>query len=225
MSRTVRPLTDQEMAFLVEHLDQLSTVGIANRLRRCYFTIHKAVKRVREHGWATALHWNTCTECSLPVASGPMERTCHIHCERVRIVRTSRESRRRRPGQSTEHVRRWRQEHPAEAAQLGIRSRETEKAKRQEWSDCQWAPVLNRVHEADRRDQETTREEASSSDAVWTEAEDQYVIDHMGTPAREVALELGRTLWAVRTRRVYLRHKLGIEDTYWSINARKGERI
>jgi hypothetical protein len=36
----------------------------------------------------------------------------------------------------------------------------------------------------------------------------QYILEHAKTPAREVALALGRTLWAVRGRRVHLRREL-----------------
>lgn len=62
-----------------------------------------------------------------------------------------------------------------------------------------------KVHAADQRDYPLTLDEATNSGDRWSADDDAYVLDHLRDPAREVALELGRTLWAVRNRRVTLR--------------------
>ena len=48
---------------------------------------------------------------------------------------------------------------------------------------------------------------ANNAGAAWANDEDAYLIAHPGEPARETALKLGRTLWAIKTRRTELRKR------------------
>lgn len=173
----------------------------------------KAVQRIKR-GLACPLTWLPCTECGGLVA-GPRGRTVHPTCERLRVVRWARERRRQRPGQSTPYVARYRKLQPEAARQL----REREKAKlRDQWPDLP-RPVreasLSKVHQADLRDYAVTLPHATASGDPWTEEEDQAIIDGLKRPAREIALELGRTLWSVRNRRVRLR-RLGLLPDAWA---------
>lgn len=87
--------------------------------------------------------------------------------------------------------------------------READKAKRREkWPELpakERQASLTKVHEADARDYLITADLAASSGMPWTTEEDQYVLEHLREPARGVAITLGRSLWAVRNRRVRLR--------------------
>jgi DNA-directed RNA polymerase specialized sigma24 family protein len=55
-----------------------------------------------------------------------------------------------------------------------------------------------------------TVQAATNRDAPWTEDEDRVILERAGNPAYEVALALGRTLWAVRHRRSRLRKREGL---------------
>ena len=57
----------------------------------------------------------------------------------------------------------------------------------------------------DRREHDRTCHVAERLYDAWTDDDDRYVLDHLHDSAREVALVLGRTTWAVRRRRWYLR--------------------
>jgi hypothetical protein len=68
--------------------------------------------------------------------------------------------------------------------------------------------LLERWHEADRRDSGLTREVAEQRGEMWTADDEGYLLEHRSMPAREVALALERTLWAVRNRRSKLLRSL-----------------
>jgi len=187
---------------------------LARRLGRPYFTVNKAVHRVREAGgWYTRLVWIDCIECGQPLLSrsdgGRGHRTAHPDCERARIARWARERRELHPGLSTPYVRKWKAEHPDELA--AIREREKEQARAQ-WPSLpeeKRAAMLDKLHESDRRDYPITLELASARGDIWDPDEDQYILEHQHEPARDVALHLERTLWGVRGRKVRLR-KMGL---------------
>lgn len=216
--RHVQRLTDQQMALIVGWLDRddrVTAADLARRLERPYFTIAKAVQRIKERGgWYTTLRWGTCTECGQDLAmSSNFPRTAHVHCETARVIRYSRERRKRQPGQSTKYVAKWRQEHPEEACCL--RRRELEQRK-QQWPALppeKQSAMLDRLHASDERDYPITLETADSRGDPWSPDEDQYILEHWHEPARDVALALGRTLWGVRGQRVQIRRakaKVGV---------------
>jgi len=210
MARVLWPLTLDDLAELASAPPTATSAELARRLGRPYFTVNHALKRLRRAGgWFTPLVWRTCTECGRPVASPRRrpQRRAHVFCRRARTARYSRERRWAGLRRSTPYVRAWRARHPAELAE----ARERDKARmRERWPDLPaeaQAAALDKVHAADRRDYPLTLERAARSGAVWDEDEDRYILDHSKTPAREVALALGRTLWAVRNRRVRLRRQ------------------
>jgi hypothetical protein len=199
-------LSDADLAYIAEHVDH-PVVALARELGRPYFTVHKARQRIARDGWVCALHPLPCAVCGEIVFSsgGHGRRVVHPRCKRARNAMLSRESRRRRPGQSTPYVRTYRQEHPDRAHAL----RETEKARLRERYPSLPAEVrealLDKAHEADQTDYVVTLEQANSSGAAWSAEEDTYLVEHPQEPARDTALRLGRTLWSVRTRRKLLR--------------------
>jgi len=207
MGRWENPLSLEDLTEIIRHTGTLSAAELTRRLGKGYFTVAKAVQRIKR-GLACPLTWVPCSECGGLIA-GPRGRTAHPACERRRVVRWARERRRQRPGQSTPYVARYRREHPDAAREL----REREKAKlRERWPslplDVREA-ALAKVHAADARDYPLTLAQAEMSGAPWAGADDQIILKGMKRPAREVALELGRSLWAVRNRRVQLR-RLGL---------------
>lgn len=207
-----RTLGNDDLAALAFAANNVTTAALARQLDKPYFTVaHARQKLRRDGGWLCRLVWLACTECGQPLASATApKRTAHPWCEASRGARFSRERRSRRaPGSlSTPYVAQWRREHPDRNRAL----REHDKARmRAQWpalSLKEQEALLDRLHAADRRDYPITLNEAAASHQPWTTEEDQYVLAHLRDPAREVALTLGRTLWAVRGRRVRLRRAL-----------------
>ncbi len=192
MTRTFVPLTAAEFA---------------RQIGAPYCTVAKAVQRIRRDGRVCRLEAGSCVACGGPLLTGSMRgRLVHPARTAARNAALQRQYQREGGAQkSTPYVRQWRAEHPEELAA----EREREKLKaREKWPERpeEWrVAMLDKLHAADRRDSVLTCEEAQHSGEPWDADEDQYVLDHMGEPAREVALYLGRTLWAVRGRRVLLR--------------------
>ena len=211
MTREVHPLTPRDMALLVTWLDQeghVTAAELARRLGRPYFTIAKAVQRLRQRGgWYTVLAWGTCSECGrdLPMARDHSPRTAHLHCARKRTLRHQRDSRKRRPGQSTPYVRAWRRHHPDQDAAHRERHRARVRALWPDLPEEEREAALAKVHAADQRDYELTAELAENSGAGWDPDDDRYIVEHWHDPARDLGLALGRSVWSVRNRRVALR--------------------
>ena len=230
MARKLQPLTLEQMALLVTWLDQeghVTAAELARRLARPYFTVQKAVQRLRRRGgWFTAVTWGTCSECGqdLPMPAGHA-RDIHVHCERARRVRYSREARKRRPGQSTPYVRAYREHHP----ELLPLKREQARLRGQRlWDEA--APdereeMLSKLHASDRRDYPATLELAENRGDPWSPDEDQYIIEHWHEPARDVAFALGRTLWAVRGRKVKIRRAKATAGQILPRSNRKDQRL
>ena len=205
-------LTDSDLVVIATAPLGTTAAELARQLGRPYFTVAKAVQRIRD-GWVCRLTWTTCTECGQPLATGlERPRTVHPRCVTARWARYSRERRRAGKNLSTPYVRSWRQRHPEANAAL----REREKAQqREQWHDLpleRQLADLDHLHAADDRDYPITLAQVSRSGAVWTPTEDQFILEHPRMPAREIGLRLGRTLWAVRGRRVLLRKRGSAAD-------------
>ena len=205
-SRKLNPLTAEDLVEIAQLAGQVTAAELARRLGKQYFTVAKALQRLREGRMFCRLVWVACAECGELIA-GPRGRIVHPACERQRNARKNREQRCRHPGQSTPYVARYRWEQPDAARRL----REQEKARRRElWPDLPLTirqAQLAKVHQADARDYPVTLARASARGSRWTADEDTIVLKRLGDAARDVALELGRTLWAVRGRRVRLRSR------------------
>lgn len=207
--RTVTRLSDEELIYIVRVLSEQNTTQIARQLGRSYYTVRKAIQRI-ERGWATRLTWTTCAVCGGPLCHGPARRVVHPWCKRVRVAYLAREKRKRPHTPSTKYVADWRGRNP----DANDRQREQEKKRaaekrRQEWTAEQWKRSLTKAWAADQRDQEATLSHARRTGERWTAAEDEYILATLKVPAREVGKKLGRTLWAVRVRRVRLRRTQG----------------
>ena len=219
MAGTLTFLSDEDLAVIATALltePRPTPTELARRLGRPYFTVAKAVQRLRgPAGWHCPLTEVMCAECGELLLISPQHpRTVHPACEprrRAREARVARAEGRRQP--STPYVAAWRQRNPDRNAEL----REQERARaRERWPDLppdQQRELLGRLHEADARDYELTAAQAGASGLRWSEEDDRYVLEHLDRPAREVALALNRTLWAVRTRRMWLKRRAAVENT------------
>jgi hypothetical protein len=201
-------LSDCDLAYIATNLER-SPLALARELNRPYFTVAAARRRIAQRGWACPLAWESCTECGRAV-SGPdrhPHRTAHVACESARAARLQRQYRKVRPGQSTPYVADWRRRNPERNAEL----REQDKARmRRAWPEVpaeRRVALLDRAHEADQDGYAITLARANSSGALWTDDEDRYILEHPHQPARDIGLKLGRTLWAVRGRRMRLRRQ------------------
>lgn len=162
-------------------------------------------RRFRREGWYTPLGSAPCSGCGQTVY-GPPRAVLHDRCQQDAINARRRE--RRADGQipvSTPYVRRWRQIRPEQAADLREREKAKQRAAYHDLPGSEQAAILARAHQHDQAAYPLTLDAANNRGEVWTPEEDEYVRTHPRMPARDVALKLGRTLWAVRSRRVKLR--------------------
>ncbi len=208
MTRTLHYLGTEDLVEIATAPIEETTAQLAARLGRPYYTVHKARQRLVGEGLATKLKWTTCAVCGEPLCHGPHLRRVHPQCKSAHVAHLARESRKRKPGQSTPYVRRWRKTHQERARELATASRDKcRELRHATYTREDWQPLLDKAHQTDRRDQDLTAELAEESGNLWMPDEDQYVWDHLRDPARDVALYLGRTMWAVRNRRVRLRRQ------------------
>lgn len=215
MTGQLHPLSDADLAAIatsilseVEGASAAATPAqLARSLGSPYFTVAKAVQRIRRNGWTCRLVARPCIVFGLTLLSpsGSRRRLMHPGCTPARAAERQRGYRRGPHTPSTRSVQRWRTEHPDELAA----EREREKARQRErWPERpeeERASMLDRLHRSDWRDAALTRDDAEHSGEPWDAEEDAYVLAHLREPARDVALTLGRTLWAVRNRRARLR--------------------
>lgn len=212
MSRVLTPLTGGQLAEIAFSQTGETTAALAQRIAAPYSTVHKARKRIRDAGgWFCPLTWSDCDICGQPVASGPGSHARVRHAACTREHRRRQAIRRRAEGdpsaRSTPYVAKWRAAHPeADAAR---RERE-QAAKHAAWPTLPSESrnsILARAHAHDDDAQARTRDQARQNWEPWTPEEDALIIGEIHRPAAELALKLGRTLWAVRHRRVTLRKR------------------
>ena len=87
------------------------------------------------------------------------------------------------------------------------------------------AALFARWHATDRRDYQITLEVADQRGEPWDEDDDRYILANMKSPARELALALGRTSYAVYRRRHKLRRWLETKAGRTMRRVRRGERV
>lgn len=201
-------LSDDHLAAIAWADPREPTAALARRIAAPYFTVYKARRRASgPFGWHCPLVLATCAECGQPLLrSRTFQRTTHASCARSRLNRHKREQ--RAHGlipPSTPYVAAWRRRNPERAAELKRRALARVNALWPTLPPEARAASLAALHAADARDQPLTAERATATGTTWTEEEDRMVLARMDDPAREVALALGRTLYAVRHRRVTLR--------------------
>ena len=210
MSRTLTPLTDEQMAILVDLADDHTRAEIAQALSASYFAVHKAVQRVRARDWAVRLVYVACAVCGRPVVSATTARrkVCvSSDCRRLRINARARRRGEDHPGQSTPYVRAWRGRNPGKV--LAARIRETD---RWRGKPHVLTPEQKQRHNAvanrgQKAKNERTRELADNHGQAWSSDDDQYIVDHQIETNTALAYTLGRTAHAVHHRRTFLRKR------------------
>lgn len=203
-------LTDEQMAAIVCAPPELTTVALAVAIDAPYFTVAHARRRVQRQGWVCPLVWTVCVVCGQPLArqrARAGQRSAHPQCEPERKRQLARAYRALRPGLSTPYVREWRQRDPAHLERHRADNRARARRLFADGTPEYRQALLDKVRASDEDAYALTRDAASNGRALWSDDEDWYVWEHLETPARDVALVLGRTLWAVRTRRKLLRRR------------------
>jgi hypothetical protein len=175
-----RPLTDEQLAAIAWADPAETSLALARRLGRHRETVASFRRRLAElGGWGCPLTWSSCEGCGRPPSSGPQRtRRFHPACWAERRKDTVRIWTRNRAR------RWWHARTPAECSAnvAAVRAR------------------TDRAYQA-------TRPRADRHRLPWTEDDDAALTDHHGGTLEEIALALGRTVFAVRDRRVVLRER------------------
>jgi hypothetical protein len=148
----------------------------------------------RAGGWYCELKLPPCTECGEPVI-GPPKRITHPSCIPARKARWVREKRRCVIATAPPDVLEARRERERALASRYFGGLPADRR----------AALFARWHATGQRDYEITLAVADQRGAPWDEDDDRYILANMKQPGRELALALGRTLWAVYRRRRKLR--------------------
>lgn len=129
-------------------------------------------------GAACRIVWKTCAHCGEPLAARRRSQTVHFGCQY----------------QANRH--KARQRYREDVDQLGPVYDRMDRTTQMD--------MLDRLHQATYRDQELTMTRAHRSCCKWTKSEDRLLTTYPDRPARELALLLGRSLYAIRKRRCAL---------------------
>jgi len=200
-------LTDDQMARVAELAEHETVAAIARAIRAPYFTVHKAVQRVRDHGWATNVCYRDCTRCGRRFASqtvNPWD-VCGEACWLERQRERARRRRLAHPGQSTPYVRAWRERNPLKVLAARIRDSDRYRGQSRRLTDEQKRRHSAVAGRGRRAKNEATRELAERLGRVWTADDEQYIVEHPELTNTSIAYELGRTYSAVHGRRTLLR--------------------
>lgn len=211
-------LTDAQLAAIAFADLSEPASAIAERIDRDDATVDRARRRMRQAGgWLCPLVWTDCRVCGQPVCGGVIgaRRTVHAACahERNRDYRRLATPEKRRA--MGEQSRRWVVAHPEQRREIDARRHAKRDAA---MTPAEWAAYFDHLEAVAAADQERTRAEAWNAGQPWTDDEDALLIDNPRVAARDLALRLGRTLWAVKTRRGWLRDH-GLLDA-WPRSAR-----
>lgn len=183
-SRPVRTrITDDQLARIVDASPEIPTTDLARELGVHAHTIYRYRLQLKTlGGLACPIAWKTCAICGGPLAARRVSQRVHVACQPALNAQIGRATYRKT------------------VETLGPLSQRQEPARRRQ--------MIDRLHDGDRRDQALTRDTAIHAATGWTTEEDAYLRDHLEVPARELALDLGRTLYSVRHRKVRLRRQL-----------------
>ncbi len=146
-----------------------------------------------EGGWFCVLKLPPCTECGGPVV-GPPKLMTHQACLPARKARWVREKRQQLKATLSPEALTERRDREREGCKRYYQSLPPE---RQAFLFAKWLTTTLREYQI-------TREAADNHHSRWTEEDELYVLANLGIAAREVALALGRTSYAVYARRQHL---------------------
>jgi hypothetical protein len=211
-------LTDEQLATIAWADPGESVSALAMRIGATYDAVSRTRRSITAAGgWWCRVGRGTCTECGglLLFNAETVPRTVHRGCERARIARYRLTYRAEgRPHAratsyvlSTPRVRAWRQRSPARYAEHLQRRYQR---LRDRWPSLPAeirAASLEGLRERQRQDQALTWSRADRAGQRWGADEDEVVLDRNTEPARELALELGRTVYAIQHRRFLLRQR------------------
>jgi hypothetical protein len=175
------------LAYIADH-PEASAIDVASIFNAAYPAVSKAVHRIREAGgWYSQLVWTTCRECGedLAVPAKGRHRVVHKACEGSRRNREKDVYGRKHPDKVKGWKLKWKELHP----ELEV-------------------PRLTDLHAADDRDQPMTLLYADAHGDPWLDDDDKYLMEHAKQLDRDTAIDLGRSLHAVRRRKYQLRKKL-----------------
>ena len=210
--------TDEQLASIAWADPGETVSALARRIGATYDAVDRTRRSITTAGgWWCRLGTATCTECGRPLLfnAETVPRTVHRGCERAHIARYRRQYRAEgRPHAlatysvlSTPRVRAWRQRNPTRYAEhLQRRSQRI----RERWPSLPAeirAAALEALHARHRHDQALTRSRADRAGQRWAADEDELVLARSTEPARELALELGRSVSAIQRRRYLLRQR------------------
>ena len=204
-------LRDEQLAAIAWADPGETTAALARRIGATYRPVFTARRRMAAAGgWWCAVAVRSCAECRQPLlANASTTRQGHVRCKRTQLARYQRYAYARRAPTPTPiaAVRTWREQHPDRYAAFVERAQER---KRERWEatppEVQAASLRN-LHEARERDQALTYAQADRTFRRWSADEDALVLAWSEVADRELALELGRSLGAVHTRRCLLRKR------------------
>ncbi len=186
-----RYLPDHQLVAIAWADDTVSAVELAKMLGLPWERVRKVRRRIKRAGhWSCPLIWSVCPVCDEALASGPRphRRIMHPRCAKQREA----ERRTRHPGRRREQQARARAKRRVAFQALPAEER---------------AARLAALTADNQRDHARTLPHVTQTGRPWSEADDALLIARAGDPDREVAIALGRTLWAVRTRKMRLRDR------------------
>lgn len=168
-------LTDSQCWLILTTPDTVPDDVLASTIGVTASCVHAARWRFRRHGWTVSVSYGVC-----PLCDQPFTRQGH------------QASRRRYHDACRPHV----------LKHLGSIHAQ---ARWKRFTPAQQQTLLDRAHRHTRDRQAETRGTDSRRMRRWSAAEDDAIRDPAAPPDHDLAVELGRTLYAVRARRYQLK--------------------
>lgn len=201
----LRPRTSPEnIALLLTLLEAgTSTTDASAQLGIQWFTANWWARRWRRgEPWAESIEPFECQACGEP-GLGNRGRTVHPSCEPARAAAYQRRARaEHRPGSlSTPYVSAYRAANPHATAAAKLTDRARARARNAELDPERRAELVEKVHTYDREAFERTAALAGSSGDHYSDADDLVLLDRARDRAEDVAIDLGRSVWSIRSRR------------------------
>jgi len=170
-------LTDDQKWQIVHAPREMTDDELATAFGQLRSTVHHARWHFRTQGWTCSVSYGSCTVCGEPLLRRGF-----------------------RMGKLLAH--------PAcRAGAAPAYYRVYQQQRRDAYSGAEMKAALIRAHEHTRQGQELTKGRDHSRHQLWTPENDEAIQHPDAPPDHELALELGRTLKAVRCRRYILRQQ------------------
>ena len=175
-------LTDSQCWLILTSPDTVPDDVLAATIGATASAVHAARWRFRRHGWTVWVSYGVC-----PLCTRPFTRQGH-HASRRRYHDACR---------------------PLVLKQLGALHAQ---ARWERFTPAQQQTLLDRAHRHTRDRQAETRVTDSRRMCRWSAAEDDAIRDPAAPPDHDLAVQLGRTLYAIRGRRAWLRRRDGMTE-------------